>query len=79
MLSIWIPQVAAFLAAIVVAWAAKHQWTLDQTATTAFFVGTFTVIKTAVSSKLNPGNVANSALVDGPIREVRAMRRSRGN
>lgn len=78
MFSIWIPQLAAFVAALVVAWLAKRGLNVDQTAVTAFFVGTFALVKGILSRYWNPGNVAAPELVDEPQRQVRAIRRARG-
>jgi len=78
MFSIWAPQIAAFLAAFLVAWAAKHQFTLDQDQVTALFVGVFSAAKTTINRYWNPGNVAAPELVDEPARQVKAIRRARG-
>lgn len=78
MFSIWIPQIAAFLAALLVSWGAKHGFTLGLEATTATFVGVFTIVKTVAGRYLNPGNVNAPELVEGPKHAVRAARRDRG-
>lgn len=81
--AVWIPQVAAFLAALVVAWAAKHGFTLDAEQVTATFVGVFAIVKTLLGHWLNPGNVNDPALVEdskvraSQARAAKAARRGR--
>jgi hypothetical protein len=80
MFAIWLPQIAAFLAGIVVTWAAQHQFTLSQTEVTAVFVAAFKFIELVIARWMNPGNVAASELVNQPkaeARSIRAMKKSR--
>lgn len=84
MLSIWIPQIAAFLAALLVTWGAKHGLTFDHDTLAATFVGTFAIVKTIAGHWLNPGNVNDPALVEESkvratqARAARAARRAGG-
>ena len=80
MFSIWIPQIAAFLAALVASWGAKHGFNFDQEGLAATFVGVFAIVKTLLGRWLNPGNVNDPALVeDGKVRatQARAARAAR--
>jgi hypothetical protein len=84
MLSIWIPQIAAFLAALVVTWGAKHGLTFDHDMLAATFVGTFTIVKTLLGRWLNPGNVNDPVLLEdskaraSQARAAKAARRAGG-
>jgi hypothetical protein len=84
MLSIWIPQIAAFLAALFVAWLAKHNLNVDIEVVTATFVGIFKIVYTVLGRWMNPGNVNDPALVEdskaraSQARAARAARRAGG-
>ena len=77
--SVWIPKVAAFLAALAVAYAAKRGFTLDTDQVTVIFVAVLGIVKTVLGRYMNPGNVNAPELVEPQRREVaqaRAMRQA---
>jgi hypothetical protein len=74
MWSIWIPKIAAFLAAVVVTYAASRGLTLSEAQLTAIFVAVLGAVKTLIGSRLNPGNVNAKELVEEPKAVARAAR-----
>jgi hypothetical protein len=85
MLSIWIPQLAAFLAAMLATWGTQHGLNFgDEKVLAATFVGVFTIVKTLLGRWLNPGNVNDPVLLEdskaraSQARAARAARRVGG-
>jgi hypothetical protein len=82
--NVWAPKIAAFLAALVVTYAAKHGLTLSETELAGVFLAVLGTVKTLLNTWLNPANVASGELAQKGIAEkrqakaARAARRNRG-
>lgn len=74
MFNVLIPQLAGFLAGLVVAYAAAHGLTLNQAEVAGVFVAVWRVVEGLVASKVNPANVASGALVQKGITEKREVK-----
>lgn len=77
MLNVLIPQLAGFLAGLVVAYGASHGLTLNQAEVAGVFVAVWRAVELAVAAKVNPANVASGDLVQKGIAEKREVRSAR--
>lgn len=60
---IWLPRIAGILAAWLVGWAAKHEFTLDEDQVTTLMIAAYAFLHRAISKRINPSDATKSVLV----------------
>jgi hypothetical protein len=61
---VFLPRIAAILAAWLVGWAADHQLTLDQEQVTIAMLSVYAFLHRVISRWVNPGDATKSVLVE---------------